>query len=247
MVKQERSVRTRRALVLAAAEVFAADGYALASLTAISRRAGVSSGALHFHFASKDDLARAVEEAAAHAVRELAKEAAGAGGALRSLVGATSALLAAVAGDPVVRAGFRLSADPSRKNGGELLCWWHDRVRRFVLQAHAAGELAGDVPPDVATTVIAAATAGFEALGAADRTWLSDERLEQLWNLILPPLTAPPGHIPAPTPAATPAPAPAPAPVPPPAGAQAPAPAPASAPPPAPAPAPPPGAPEASQ
>ncbi|MEU9594977.1 ScbR family autoregulator-binding transcription factor [Streptomyces sp. NPDC048193] len=208
MVKQERSARTRRALVLAAAEVFAADGYALASLTAISRRAGVSSGALHFHFASKDDLARAVEEDAARAVRELAERcAAAAGSPLQSLVDASAALLDAVVRDPVVRAGFRLSADPSRKNGAELLGWWHGRVRQFVLKAQRAGQLARDVSPDAATTVIAAATAGFEALGAADGTWLSGERLDQFWSLLLPPLAAPPGPAPTPT---LPGPAPAP-------------------------------------
>ncbi|MFJ3214139.1 ScbR family autoregulator-binding transcription factor [Streptomyces flaveolus] len=212
MVKQERSVRTRRALVLAAAEVFAADGYALASLTAISRRAGVSSGALHFHFASKDDLARAVEEDAARSVRELAEPGADAAvPALQSLVDATSALLAAVAHDPVVRAGFRLSADPSRKNGAGLLGWWHGRVRQFVLRAQRAGQLAGDISPDAATTVIAAATAGFEALGAADAAWLSGERLEEFWSLLLPPLAAPRGPDPAPVPV-SPGHAPAPAP-----------------------------------
>ncbi|MFD1276975.1 hypothetical protein ACFQ51_49860 [Streptomyces kaempferi] len=40
MVKQVRAARTRQALVRAAAEVFADDGYALASLPAISRGPG---------------------------------------------------------------------------------------------------------------------------------------------------------------------------------------------------------------
>ena len=69
MVKQERALRTRRALVRAAAEVFAGEGFAPASLTAISRRAGVSNGALHFHFPNKKALARAVEEEALETVR----------------------------------------------------------------------------------------------------------------------------------------------------------------------------------
>nr|QIY76262.1 helix-turn-helix transcriptional regulator [Streptomyces sp. RLB1-33] len=80
MVRQVRAVRTRRALVRAAAEVFAEDGYALASLPVISRRAGVSTGALHFHFPSKDLLAREVEAAATVSVQRLAvREGAGAG------------------------------------------------------------------------------------------------------------------------------------------------------------------------
>ena len=73
MVKQVRAARTREALIRAAAEVFAADGYALASLPEISRRAGVSKGALHFHFASKDALAAEVEDVAAARVVRLAE------------------------------------------------------------------------------------------------------------------------------------------------------------------------------
>ena len=61
MVKQERAARTRQALIQAAAEVFAEEGFVTASLSTISRRAGVSNGALHFHFANKGMLADAVE------------------------------------------------------------------------------------------------------------------------------------------------------------------------------------------
>lgn len=65
MVRQERAVRTREALIRSAAEVFHHEGFTAASLTLISSRAGVSNGALHFHFASKAVLADAVEHAAA--------------------------------------------------------------------------------------------------------------------------------------------------------------------------------------
>src|SRR5258705_4564694 len=67
MVNQERAARTKRNLIRSAAEVFEREGYAAASLTVISSQAGVSNGALHFHFASKEDLAREVEGAAADA------------------------------------------------------------------------------------------------------------------------------------------------------------------------------------
>ncbi|MET9324317.1 helix-turn-helix domain-containing protein [Streptomyces sp. NPDC003038] len=68
MVTQERAARTREALVRAAAEVFAGQGFAAASVAVISRRAGVSAGGLHFHFESKTALARAVEDRAALAL-----------------------------------------------------------------------------------------------------------------------------------------------------------------------------------
>lgn len=82
MVKQERAARTRRTLIRAAAEVFAREGFAPASLTTISRQAGVSNGALHFHFTSKNALAQAVEEEAGEAMRLLIRDVPDRGGAV---------------------------------------------------------------------------------------------------------------------------------------------------------------------
>ncbi|MET9600685.1 helix-turn-helix domain-containing protein, partial [Streptomyces sp. NPDC006459] len=71
MVKQERAARTREALVRAAAEVFAEEGFTAASIAVISRRARVSAGGLHFHFAGKTVLARAVQDRAAQALSRI--------------------------------------------------------------------------------------------------------------------------------------------------------------------------------
>lgn len=200
MVRQIRAVRTREALIRAAAEVFAEDGYALASLPAISKRAGVSTGALHFHFASKDDLAAEVEATAAERVERLAERCrAACDTSLQSLVDTGSGLLRALADDPVVRAGFRLGADPSRKNGADLLRWWHERVRALVVDAQGAGELEGAVSVDAATAVVVASTVGFGTLGATDRSWLSAGRVAPFWSLLMPCLAASPHRILVPT------------------------------------------------
>lgn len=52
----ERRAQTRAAVLDAAYEVFARDGYHSATLGAIVERAGVSKGALYYSFASKEDL-----------------------------------------------------------------------------------------------------------------------------------------------------------------------------------------------
>lgn len=54
--KQERSLRTRAALLDAAVDELLARGYAELSTAAVARRAGVSRGAQQHHFASKDEL-----------------------------------------------------------------------------------------------------------------------------------------------------------------------------------------------
>lgn len=58
--RQDRQRQTREALVSAARDVFAEDGYHSASLERIAREAGYSKGAVYSNFASKSDLFLAV-------------------------------------------------------------------------------------------------------------------------------------------------------------------------------------------
>ncbi len=60
MPAQERAIRTRQNIMLAAATVFNERGYKAATIADILTTAGVTKGALYFHFPSKDDLAQEV-------------------------------------------------------------------------------------------------------------------------------------------------------------------------------------------
>jgi AcrR family transcriptional regulator len=60
VAKQERAERTRSAILDAAAIVFDKQGFLGASLSDILAEAGVTKGALYFHFASKEELAHAI-------------------------------------------------------------------------------------------------------------------------------------------------------------------------------------------
>ncbi len=62
--------QTRRAIVTAARAVFAEQGYAAASTTAIAAAAGVTRGALYHHFADKTELFRAVFVEIEHELNE---------------------------------------------------------------------------------------------------------------------------------------------------------------------------------
>jgi AcrR family transcriptional regulator len=192
MAKQERASRTRQALIRAAAEVFTRQGFTLASLTTISRRAGVSNGALHFHFENKKALAWAVEDAAAQSLHRITGGGAHPGeGALDTLVDGTRRLTAALAEDVVLRAGFELNGDPSLRNEARLRGEWQRWVEETLRQAARQGALAEGISSDGAARAVVAATVGLEVLGAQDSSWLSSERIQGFWDLMLPSLTSP--------------------------------------------------------
>ncbi|MFD0367786.1 ScbR family autoregulator-binding transcription factor [Streptomyces sp. NPDC059071] len=185
MAKQERAIRTRNALVESAAALFDRDGFEVASLATISARAGVSSGALHFHFPSKVALADAVVAAAGDRLVRITREREAL--PLQSLIDASHELVQGLRSDPVLRAGFALSACPERtRTARDLRRVWREWVESVVVRAERAGLLAPDVTaPDVAAAVVAVA-AGHEALGHQDPRWLERAPLTRFWTFLLP-------------------------------------------------------------
>ncbi|MEU7021555.1 TetR family transcriptional regulator [Streptomyces sp. NPDC046203] len=107
MARQKRAIRTREALVESAAALFDRDGFDIASLATISARAGVSSGALNFHFPSKVELAEAVVEAAAERLVRIMRDREVP--SLQAVIDASHELVRGLRADAVLRAGFALS------------------------------------------------------------------------------------------------------------------------------------------
>ncbi|OEJ36274.1 ScbR family autoregulator-binding transcription factor [Streptomyces agglomeratus] len=190
MVKQERAARTRETLIRSAAEVFNREGYSTASVTTISSVAGVSNGALHYHFANKAALADAVEEAALDTLLAVTRGTppARAGRHVQRVVDATHGLAGALRTDPVLRAGFSLSGEPSRRGGGGLRERWGVWVEQTLEEAEAAGELNSATAAHDVVTAVVAATVGFEALGGRDAGWLAASTITRFWRVLLPTL-----------------------------------------------------------
>lgn len=112
---QERARRTRRAIALAAAECFAEVGYAAATTSEIAARAGVTKGALAFHFPAKAALAAAIVEECYEEWPSLIQEATGRHARVVDLLGDVFARVAAqIREDPIVRATVRLQAERSQ-------------------------------------------------------------------------------------------------------------------------------------
>ncbi|WP_055490354.1 ScbR family autoregulator-binding transcription factor [Streptomyces sp. TP-A0356] len=195
MAKQERAVRTRNALIESAAELFSRDGFEVVTLSTISARAGVSNGALHFHFPSKAALAAAVRDAAAQRFRRIAageRPAPHLGGSLQMLVDTSHALLQGLGHDVVLRAGFDLSdGGEGARSGEDLYELWHAWVEDAVLRSAREGLLSDVAPRDLVATVVGA-TVGFAALGGHDVRWLSRSTLTRFWVLLLPRIASAP-------------------------------------------------------
>ncbi|MET7362135.1 ScbR family autoregulator-binding transcription factor [Streptomyces sp. NPDC005562] len=192
--RAERAARTRELVMRAGAEVFAEEGFVSARVGVISRRAGVTPGAFHFHFANKQTLARAVEAAALVALHRITRKAGEEyEGALRQLVGAGHGLMRALEEDVVVRAGFQLVGPaPWRTEPLDLRGAWQGWVEALLGTARREGTLADGVSPTGASSTVIAATVGLAALGMKESRWLSQEALSQYWDVMLPCLASDP-------------------------------------------------------
>ncbi|MER6528041.1 ScbR family autoregulator-binding transcription factor [Streptomyces sp. NPDC001508] len=188
MARQERAVRTRRAVIEAAASVFAERGYATATIAEILERAGVTKGALYFHFDSKEALARGVIEARItrdhHVPRELK---------LQEWVDTGMTLAHQVPRDVILRAGIRLSGDlQGRTVFGSTWPAWIEQSTALLAQARERGEVLPHVEPAQTAECFFGAWLGTQAFSEAAARW-SDlgERVSVLYNHMLPAIATP--------------------------------------------------------
>ncbi|MFI8454868.1 ScbR family autoregulator-binding transcription factor [Kitasatospora sp. NPDC085464] len=156
MVRQERALRTRRLILEAAASVFDEFGYEGATIGEVVTRAGVTRGAVYFHFASKRDLAQGVveEQFSQDGVPERSCK-------LQEFVDTGMVVAHLMPRDPLLSAGARLSLgqDLFDDLGGGAIPGWIDRMEALLTVAGERGELLPHVvPADTAWLVIAAWT-----------------------------------------------------------------------------------------
>jgi AcrR family transcriptional regulator len=108
--KQQRSVETREALLLAAGKVFSRQPYAEARLKDISEEASISQGSLYFHFGNKEDIASAVLEGQQELMTEvLARVLNSPASGLAKILELSDGLAALISSDPIVQGGVMLS------------------------------------------------------------------------------------------------------------------------------------------
>lgn len=164
MAKQDRAIRTRQAILSAAAKVFEERGYQAATITEILTTAGVTKGALYFHFQSKEDLAQGVlgEQDQRLVVPDRACK-------TQELVDTVMLHVHRLQTDPMVRAGVRLSLDQQAHDldrSGPFLRWG-EVMRHLLEQAQVQGELLPHVVPAETADVLVGSFAGIQAMSQA--------------------------------------------------------------------------------
>lgn len=194
MVTQPRALVTRDAILRGAAEVFGARGYGLASIADIAAAAGLTKGALYFHFASKDELAFAVI-AEQHRRTLAASAAILAEGrpALETLILLCRSLAHQLLEDPVVQAGIRLTTDvaTAEQPVAEPYEDWFAAIEDLIRRAIAEGDVAESVDPAMFAHFASPAFTGVQ-LVSATLTGRADllQRAREMWVVLLPGIVA---------------------------------------------------------
>jgi AcrR family transcriptional regulator len=187
--RQARAVRTRERIVRAAAEVFDEHGFSAGSMSQIARRASTTMGAMYFHFASKEEVARTVMAEQAADLKFPAGE-----DGLQHLLDITLELARQLRTNVLFRAGVRLAVeqgDFGLRDATPYRLW----VERFSEQLAAAQERE-ELLPHVNVTdfarVLVGAYSGTQLLsqitsGRADLV----ERIAEMWRFLLPGIASP--------------------------------------------------------
>jgi AcrR family transcriptional regulator len=188
-VKAERAARTRQRLLLSAAEVFDESGYERAAVTQIVERAGLTLGALYFHFGSKQGVAEALMNAQPSVI-EPHLESTG----LQRLVDITLVWADRMTRDPILRAGVRLAVEQGSHGMNDAASFeeWRELMRGHLDVARRDGELRDGTSPDRLARFVVSACTGIQLYSnlATNRADLM-ERVCDMWTLLLPSVACP--------------------------------------------------------
>jgi AcrR family transcriptional regulator len=188
-IKQERAARTRAVIARAAAEVFAELGFSGASVTKITQRAGLTLGAMYFHFESKEALAREiVRDQPARVTPPHPSH------GLQHAIDVTLTWAHRLLDDPFLLAGARLVMEqdsfvgPAENSHQQ----WTEVMAQDLALAKREREVRAnvDVVPVARLVVNACTGAQMHAHLESGREDLP-ERVREMWNVLLPTIATP--------------------------------------------------------
>jgi AcrR family transcriptional regulator len=186
---QQRAVLTRARVLTAAAEVFARTGFLAASMNDIVDQAGVTKGAVYFHFASKEALAVAVvEEQFRQWPRVVSLIDEHAPDELTAIVALTYEVGARFRDDVLVTAGVRLSFERGLVNVDmpTPFVGWVAQLQSMFSRARRNGLLRAGVMPAPTSRALVGSFFGVQHVSEilASRQDL-ETRLDEFWRIFL--------------------------------------------------------------
>ncbi|WAZ24851.1 TetR/AcrR family transcriptional regulator [Streptomyces cinnabarinus] len=190
MAKQERAIRTRRAILEAAGAVFDEHGYASTTISMVLERAEVTKGALYFHFPSKESLAQAVldEQVPFGAVPPQPCK-------LQEIVDMSFVYGRRLLSNPLLQGSVRLTVDQATPPGVDHsgpFRQWADHVIDLLEEADKQGEL---LPTVVARDTVELLVGSFAGIQLMSRALTGREdlghRISVLWAHVLPSIAVP--------------------------------------------------------
>ena len=189
MARQDRAERTRNAILDAAAAVFEERGFNGASLSDILARAGVTKGALYFHFTSKEELAKAIIEEQWNWDLPPLDE----GQSIQTLIDLCHAFAHHLQSDIRVRASNRLVTEANfTAPAPEVYERWLVIVREILTNAQARGDLKREHDVEKVTLWIGGAFLGIQTMSEVlTRRADIHERVTDLFEISLPGLVPP--------------------------------------------------------
>ncbi|RAG80473.1 TetR/AcrR family transcriptional regulator [Streptacidiphilus pinicola] len=182
--KQERAVQTREQILRAAAEVFDEYGYAGAGINKILQRAGVTAGALYFHFKNKQDLAVEVMNAQRTTIEPHVPSI-----GLQRLVDITLIWSHSLQADPMLRAGVRLTGEQATFGLSDATPYtvWAGSFEQCLEVARERGELREHVlPGELAEFLVGACTGMQEYAQVVSAREDLPRRTVAMWRVLLP-------------------------------------------------------------
>ncbi len=199
MAMQQRAVLTRGRVLTAAASVFARTGFLAASMNDIVDEAGVTKGAVYFHFPSKEALAVAiVEEQFAQWPDMVTAIVSHSPDALVSIVALTYEVGARFRDDILITAGVRLSFERGLVNADmpRPFVGWIDALQAMFAKARREGLLLPGVMPAATSRALVGGFFGVQHVSEmlTGRQDL-EARLDEFWKIFLVGISADPDWV----------------------------------------------------
>lgn len=185
MARQDRAERTRNAILDAAAEVFEKRGFSGASLSDILTRAGVTKGALYFHFASKEELAHAIIEEQWNID---APDVETATSPMQGVIDVCHAFGLSLCANIRVRASNRLVTEANfAQPDPDVYQRWNKITYEFLVAARDVGDLRADLDPEDVAKWLGGSFLGIQIMSGVltNRADLHD-RITDLFKISLP-------------------------------------------------------------